>query len=126
MSQETSASRVRVLQRVIMPGEELDVLPLYVETNLERGAAELASEQLAESMGKPAVAPGAAPARRAAAAGRDAVEHPSSGLTCPAACLPTPGPRRSAVIPPAAGCRSAPTSTPSRPATGGGGPPWTR
>jgi galactofuranosylgalactofuranosylrhamnosyl-N-acetylglucosaminyl-diphospho-decaprenol beta-1,5/1,6-galactofuranosyltransferase len=36
----------RVLQRVIFPGEDLDVVPLYVETNPERGA-ELLSADLA-------------------------------------------------------------------------------
>ena len=35
----------RVLQRVVFPGEDLDVVPLYVETNLERGAAELATDR---------------------------------------------------------------------------------
>ena len=41
----------RVLQRVVFPGPDLDVVPLYVETNPERGAAELAAELLAESLG---------------------------------------------------------------------------
>jgi galactofuranosylgalactofuranosylrhamnosyl-N-acetylglucosaminyl-diphospho-decaprenol beta-1,5/1,6-galactofuranosyltransferase len=41
----------RVLQRVVFPGDDLDVVPLYVETNPERGAAELAAELLAESLG---------------------------------------------------------------------------
>src|SRR5215469_17324696 len=41
----------RVLQRVVFPGADLDVVPLYVETNPERGAAELAAELLAESLG---------------------------------------------------------------------------
>ncbi|HTV99591.1 MAG TPA: glycosyltransferase [Streptosporangiaceae bacterium] len=40
---------LRVLQRVIFPVDDLDVVPLYVETNLERGAAELAAEVLAEA-----------------------------------------------------------------------------
>ena len=31
--------RLRVLQRVVFPGDDLDVVPLYVETNMERGAA---------------------------------------------------------------------------------------
>ena len=42
---------MRVLQRVVFPGADLDVVPLYVETNPERGAAELAAELLAESLG---------------------------------------------------------------------------
>jgi galactofuranosylgalactofuranosylrhamnosyl-N-acetylglucosaminyl-diphospho-decaprenol beta-1,5/1,6-galactofuranosyltransferase len=51
---------LRVLQRVVFPGDDLDVVPLYVETNLDRGAAELAAEQLAEVLGNEAVAPSAA------------------------------------------------------------------
>src|SRR5690348_3470706 len=42
---------IRVVQRVVFPGADLDVVPLYVETNPERGAAELAAELLAESLG---------------------------------------------------------------------------
>ena len=42
----------RVLQRVVFPAGDPDVLPLYVETNLERGAAELASERLTQSLTK--------------------------------------------------------------------------
>ena len=38
---------MRVLQRIVFPIRgDLDVVPLYVETNLERGAAEAAAEQL--------------------------------------------------------------------------------
>jgi galactofuranosylgalactofuranosylrhamnosyl-N-acetylglucosaminyl-diphospho-decaprenol beta-1,5/1,6-galactofuranosyltransferase len=51
-SQRTAGGGPRVLQRVVFPGEDLDVVPLYVETNMERGAAELASEALTESLGK--------------------------------------------------------------------------
>jgi galactofuranosylgalactofuranosylrhamnosyl-N-acetylglucosaminyl-diphospho-decaprenol beta-1,5/1,6-galactofuranosyltransferase len=40
----------RVLQRVVFPGGDLDVVPLYVETNLERGAPELAAELAAEAL----------------------------------------------------------------------------
>lgn len=61
--QRTSGHGLRVLQRVVFPGDDLDVAPLYVETNPERGAAELAAELLAESRGedpgKAAVAPSA-------------------------------------------------------------------
>jgi galactofuranosylgalactofuranosylrhamnosyl-N-acetylglucosaminyl-diphospho-decaprenol beta-1,5/1,6-galactofuranosyltransferase len=41
---------LRVLQRVVFPDQDLDVVPLYVETNLERGAAELAAELAAEAL----------------------------------------------------------------------------
>ena len=39
-----AAKSMRVVQRVVFPGADLDVVPLYVETNPERGAAELAAE----------------------------------------------------------------------------------
>jgi galactofuranosylgalactofuranosylrhamnosyl-N-acetylglucosaminyl-diphospho-decaprenol beta-1,5/1,6-galactofuranosyltransferase len=47
-----SEQQLRTLQRVVFPGDDLDVVPLYVETNMERGASELASELLAESLAK--------------------------------------------------------------------------
>ena len=51
-STETAPTAVglRVLQRVVFPGEDLDVVPLYVETNFERGAAELAAELATEAL----------------------------------------------------------------------------
>src|SRR5512142_1940966 len=45
-TQDPAGREFRVLQRVVFPGEDLDVVPLYVETNLERGAAELATDRL--------------------------------------------------------------------------------
>ncbi|HEY2552325.1 MAG TPA: glycosyltransferase [Streptosporangiaceae bacterium] len=50
--QATVGRSMRVLQRVVFPSGDLDIVPLYVETNMERGAAELASELLTESFGK--------------------------------------------------------------------------
>jgi galactofuranosylgalactofuranosylrhamnosyl-N-acetylglucosaminyl-diphospho-decaprenol beta-1,5/1,6-galactofuranosyltransferase len=51
VTEENGAARgMRVLQRVVFPGEDLDVVPLYVETNMERGATERASEILTESL----------------------------------------------------------------------------
>ena len=44
------ASDLRVLQRVVFPGDDLDVVPLYVETNPDRGAAELAAELANEAL----------------------------------------------------------------------------
>ena len=41
---------LRVVQRVVFPGDDLDVIPLYVETNPERGAAELAAELATEAL----------------------------------------------------------------------------
>ena len=49
-SDDPQGRRLRVLQRVVFPGEDLDVVPLYVETNTERGASELAAEVAASSM----------------------------------------------------------------------------
>ncbi len=42
---------LRVVQRVVFPGADLDVVPLYVETNPDRGAAELHAEQVADARG---------------------------------------------------------------------------
>src|SRR5690242_19298318 len=42
---------LRVVQRVVFPGADLDVVPLYVETNPDRGAAELHAEQVAGARG---------------------------------------------------------------------------
>ena len=52
MSEHNAGPGLRVLQRVVFPGEDLDVVPLYVETNMERGAAERAAEILTESLTK--------------------------------------------------------------------------
>ncbi|MBO0830523.1 MAG: glycosyltransferase, partial [Actinobacteria bacterium] len=46
---QTTETALRVLQRVVFPGDDLDVVPLYVETNPERGGAELASELAMEA-----------------------------------------------------------------------------
>ncbi len=45
-----TAAELRTLQRVVFSSEDLDIVPLYVETNMERGAAELASEMATEAM----------------------------------------------------------------------------
>ncbi|HEV2451791.1 MAG TPA: glycosyltransferase [Streptosporangiaceae bacterium] len=41
--------RRRVLQRVIFPGTDFDIVPLYAEVNPDRGAADLISEQRFEA-----------------------------------------------------------------------------
>src|SRR5262245_26796949 len=46
-----SRASLRVVQRVVFPGADLDVVPLYVETNHDRGAAELHAEQVAGARG---------------------------------------------------------------------------
>ena len=87
-----SATRLRVLQRVVFPGEDLDVVPLYVETNLERGAAELAAETMAgtkyESVGVPV----------ANAAVGEAQTSIRFGPEVPPIPFEDAGPRRSAII----------------------------
>lgn len=89
----------RVLQRVVFPDDDLDVLPLYVETNPERGAGELASEQLQQGKGKSKAkaTPAAAPAAAAAAVGET-----QSIVRFGAALPPLPAgqamPRRTAVV----------------------------
>jgi galactofuranosylgalactofuranosylrhamnosyl-N-acetylglucosaminyl-diphospho-decaprenol beta-1,5/1,6-galactofuranosyltransferase len=94
---EAGARRVlRVLQRVVFPGEDLDVLPLYVEPNPDRGAAELAAELLAESLGGKKKVSGAPPAANATT-----VETQSSirfGTDLPALVAEELLPRRSAMI----------------------------
>ncbi len=42
----------RVVQRVVFPGDDLDVVPLYAETRMDRGAAELTADMLTSSLGK--------------------------------------------------------------------------
>ena len=44
MTGAESPGALRVLQRVVFPSDDLDIVPLYVETNMERGAGELAAE----------------------------------------------------------------------------------
>ncbi|HEY7142728.1 MAG TPA: glycosyltransferase [Streptosporangiaceae bacterium] len=57
---------LRVLQRIIFPSEDLDIAPLYVETNMDRGAAELASELLTQSLLKTKAITTTTPAANAA------------------------------------------------------------
>lgn len=79
---------LRVLQRVVFPGEDLDVVPLYVETKMDRGAAELAAEMLTGSLTRKAAIAGTAPIANAAVGeaqsairfGADTPAHPSEEL----------------------------------------------
>ena len=50
MTAGEGAHSLRVLQRIVFPGDDLDVVPLYVETNTDRGAAELAAELATEAL----------------------------------------------------------------------------
>ncbi|HLX48139.1 MAG TPA: glycosyltransferase [Streptosporangiaceae bacterium] len=98
MTADSPASRsLRVLQRVVFPGEDLDVVPLYVETNLERGGAELAAENRAKALGQKLEETAVATPVGAAAAG----ETQSSirfGAGLPALTAVDAVPRQTAVI----------------------------
>ncbi len=96
MTESGARPALRVLQRVILPGDDLDVVPLYVETNPERGASELAAEQAIEAQtGRRATAVTAPLASGAVG------ETPTSiafGAHVPTYLVEDAGPRRSAVI----------------------------
>jgi galactofuranosylgalactofuranosylrhamnosyl-N-acetylglucosaminyl-diphospho-decaprenol beta-1,5/1,6-galactofuranosyltransferase len=89
----------RVLQRVVFPAEDFDVVPLYVETNIDRGAAELSAEMQALALTGRRKDAASMPTASAAAVG----ETQSSvrfGADVPAHLVEEVGPRRSAVISP--------------------------
>jgi galactofuranosylgalactofuranosylrhamnosyl-N-acetylglucosaminyl-diphospho-decaprenol beta-1,5/1,6-galactofuranosyltransferase len=90
----------RVLQRVLFPGDDLDVVPLYVETNMERGADELAAEMAAEELTGRKVTGGTATASAAVGEAQSSIRF---GVDVPAHLTEEVDPRRSAVI--SAGCR---------------------
>jgi galactofuranosylgalactofuranosylrhamnosyl-N-acetylglucosaminyl-diphospho-decaprenol beta-1,5/1,6-galactofuranosyltransferase len=88
--------RPRVVQRVVFPGADLDVVPLYVETNLERGAAELAAELAAEALtGRKADATSVPVASAAVGETQSSIRF---GDDIPAQLAEEVGPRRSALI----------------------------
>src|ERR1700751_3993439 len=87
---------MRVVQRVVFPGADLDVVPLYVEPNPERGAAELAAELLAESLGNRDPVPPAPTAMGVATGETQSVIRFGGGL--PAHPAEEILPRRSAAI----------------------------
>jgi len=89
-----AGSGLRVVQRVVFPGDDLDVIPLYVETNPERGAAELAAELATEAL--TGFKPGSVPA--AVGAVGDAQSVIRFGADVAAYPFEDAGPRRSAVI----------------------------
>jgi galactofuranosylgalactofuranosylrhamnosyl-N-acetylglucosaminyl-diphospho-decaprenol beta-1,5/1,6-galactofuranosyltransferase len=90
----------RVLQRVVFPGDDLDVVPLYVETNMERGASELAAEMAAEELTGRKVTGGTSTASAAVGEAQSSIRF---GVDVPAHLIEEVGPRRSGVI--SAGCR---------------------
>ena len=89
-------SGLRVVQRVVFPGDDLDVVPLYVETNPDRGAAELAAELTAQEL------TGFKPSSAEAGVGAvgDAQSIIRFGADVSAYPFEDAGPRRSAVISP--------------------------
>ena len=89
-----AGSGLRVVQRVVFPADDLDVIPLYVETNPERGAAELAAELATEAL--TGFKPGSVPA--AVGAVGDAQSVIRFGADVAAYPFEDAGPRRSAVI----------------------------
>jgi galactofuranosylgalactofuranosylrhamnosyl-N-acetylglucosaminyl-diphospho-decaprenol beta-1,5/1,6-galactofuranosyltransferase len=95
-NENTAARSMRTLQRVVFPTGDLDVVPLYVETNMERGAAELASEMLAESLTKVKTITKAASVASAAVGEAQSSIHFGAGL--PAHPGEKVKPRRSAAI----------------------------
>jgi galactofuranosylgalactofuranosylrhamnosyl-N-acetylglucosaminyl-diphospho-decaprenol beta-1,5/1,6-galactofuranosyltransferase len=88
---------LRVLQRVVLPGDDLDVVPLYVETNPERGSSELAAElAIEEQTGQKTTA---VPAPAAGGTGDGETQTSVAfGFDVPAHLIDEVGPRRSAVI----------------------------
>jgi galactofuranosylgalactofuranosylrhamnosyl-N-acetylglucosaminyl-diphospho-decaprenol beta-1,5/1,6-galactofuranosyltransferase len=89
----------RVLQRVVFPTEDFDVVPLYVETNIDRGAAELSVEMQALALTGRRKNAANLPVASAAAVG-EAQSSIRFGADVPAHLLEEVGPRRSAVISP--------------------------
>jgi galactofuranosylgalactofuranosylrhamnosyl-N-acetylglucosaminyl-diphospho-decaprenol beta-1,5/1,6-galactofuranosyltransferase len=89
-----AAPELRTLQRVVFSSEDLDVIPLYAETNMERGAAELASELATEALtgSKKASVP---VANTAVGEAQSIIRF---GATLPAYPAENVSPRRSAVI----------------------------
>jgi galactofuranosylgalactofuranosylrhamnosyl-N-acetylglucosaminyl-diphospho-decaprenol beta-1,5/1,6-galactofuranosyltransferase len=97
MSDAAAADQpLRVLQRVVFPGEDFDVVPLYVETNMERGASELAAEMAALSLTGRKTPTSSVPAVGAAVG--EAQSSIRFGSDVPAFLVEEAGPRRSAMI----------------------------
>ena len=88
---------LRVLQRVVFPGADLDMVPLYVETHMDRGAAELAAETATEQLtGRKAAGAGSVPVANAAVGEAQSVIR--FGADVPAYLAGDAAPRRSAII----------------------------
>jgi galactofuranosylgalactofuranosylrhamnosyl-N-acetylglucosaminyl-diphospho-decaprenol beta-1,5/1,6-galactofuranosyltransferase len=90
----------RLLQRVVFPGDDLDVVPLYVETKMDRGASELAAEMAAEELTGRKVTGGTSTGSAAAGEAQSSIRF---GADVPAHLVEEAGPGRSALI--TSGCR---------------------
>jgi galactofuranosylgalactofuranosylrhamnosyl-N-acetylglucosaminyl-diphospho-decaprenol beta-1,5/1,6-galactofuranosyltransferase len=86
---------LRTLQRVVFPGDDLDVVPLYVETQMDRGASELVAEMAAEELTGRKVTGGTATASAAVGEAQSSVRF---GADVPAHLVEEVGPGRSALI----------------------------
>src|ERR1700753_1335435 len=92
---EAGGREFRVLQRVVFPGDDLDVVPLYVETKMDRGAAELEAEMAAEELTGRKVTGGTATGSAAVGEAQSSIRF---GADVPAQLVEEAGPRRSALI----------------------------
>ena len=96
MSSASDAGKtLRILQRVVFPGDDLDVVPLYVETQMDRGASELAAEMAAEELTGRKVTGGTSTASAAVGEAQSSVRF---GADVPAHLVEQVGPGRSALI----------------------------
>ncbi len=93
--QAAGGGQLRVLQRVVFPSDDLDVVPLYVETNMDRGAAEFAAEMASEALTGTKVKAGAATASAAVGEAQASIRF---GHDVPTSLVEEVGPRRSAIV----------------------------
>ncbi len=87
---------LRSLQRVVFPGADLDVVPLYVETHLDRGADLMAAEIITDRLTGTRRSAGSVPVGNAAVGEAQSVIR--FGADVPAYWAEDVGPRRSAII----------------------------
>ncbi len=96
MSSASDAGKIlRTLQRVVFPGDDLDVVPLYVETQMDRGASELAAEMAAEELTGRKVTGGTSTASAAVGEAQSSIRF---GADVPGFLVEQVGPLRSALI----------------------------
>jgi galactofuranosylgalactofuranosylrhamnosyl-N-acetylglucosaminyl-diphospho-decaprenol beta-1,5/1,6-galactofuranosyltransferase len=96
MSSASDAGKtLRILQRVVFPGDDLDVVPLYVETQMDRGASELAAEMAAEELTGRKVTGGTSTASAVVGEAQSSIRF---GADVPGFLAEQVGPGRSALI----------------------------